>query len=249
MKIKTITQIHTSYDRLGVYERVSLERWRALNPNIEYQFITDKDIDDFVIQEWPDKHAIYQSMMPICRAGIQRAAAVLRWGGLYTDCGSYPIRPVDDFRPSGLWNGDIAMFKLKDRENCPPLVTDCIFAAEKGHPFLRALIDEIFRRTEEPSIKALCVENYEFNYRRWVFETASVHVYSAMAEQHGITGVDGFADADGADLNERLDRVNIFRFSTESWLRPGDKRWERAGSDKMLDELNTLTGIKHVAGI
>jgi len=249
MKIQTITQIHTSYDRLGVYERVSLERWRALNPDIKYQFITDADIDDFIAQEWPNKQATYQSMMPICRAGIQRAAAVLRWGGLYTDCGSYPVRPIEDFRPSGTWNSDIAMFKLRDREGSPPLITDCMFAAEKGHPVLRALIDEIFNRTESDAYKAACVESHYFNYKRWVFDTASVHVYSDIANSHGVTGIDGLVDADGADLRERLDRVNIFRFSTESWVRSGDSRWDRDKGDRMKDEMNTLVGIKAIAGI
>lgn len=247
MEIKRITQIHGSYARLGLFERVAIEQWRVLNPDIEYRFIVDKDIDDFIADQWPQHMVTYNQMMPICKAGVQRLSAVLRWGGFYTDCGSYPIRPIKDFRPEGLWESDLVMFKLRDREGQPPLITDCMFAAEQGHPFIRGLIEEIFRRTEDVARKAACVEGDYFNYRKYVFETASVHAFSDYANANGVAGVDGLADADMYDVLNRTDRVNISRYSTESWVRKN--RWIENDRNKIEDELNTLNILKQITGV
>lgn len=247
MEIKRITQIHGSYQRLGVFERVAIEQWRVLNPDIEYHFIVDKDIDDFIAEQWPQHMITYNQMMPICRAGVQRLSSVLRWGGLYTDCGSYPLRPIKDFKPEGIWDGDLAMFKLRDREGQPPLVTDCIFAAEKGHPHLRGLIEEIFRRTEDIARKAACVEGEYFNYKKYVFDTASVHVFSDYANANGIKGLDGLADADMHDLLHHTDKVNFLRYSTESWVHKN--RWTENDRDRVEEEFNTLNIIKSITGV
>lgn len=247
MQIQIITQIHSSYERLCPFERVAIERWRALNPSIRYQFITDKDIDPFIAEHWPQHVSTYHRMMPICRAGVQRLAAVYRWGGLYTDCGSYPLRPVADFRPSTVWDNDIVLFKLRDRDGYPPMVTDCMFAATAGHYHAKGLIEEIFRRSEDVARKAACIEGNEFNYKLYVFETASVHAWSDYARANSIEAVDGLADATGYDLAHHTDRVNIMRFSTESWVKRN--RWAENNADRLRDEMGLLNALKAHAGI
>lgn len=247
MHIKRITQIHGSYNRLGVFERVAVERWRVLNPDIEYHFIVDKDIDDFIAEQWPQHMVTYHHMMPICRAGVQRLSAVLRWGGFYVDCGAYPFRPIKDFQPEGIWGTDLAMFKLRDREGKPPMITDCMFAAEQGHPFIKGLIEEIFRRTEDIARKAACVEGDYFNYKKYVFDTASVHVFSEYANACGVKAVDGLADADMYDVLHHTDRVNIFRYSTESWVKKD--RWTEGDRDRVEEEFNALNIIKQITGV
>lgn len=261
MIIKRVTQIHSSYERLGVFERVSLERWKALNPDVDHRFITDADIDSWIEGRWPQYVDLYRNMLPICRAGVQRLAVVLRWGGLYADCGTYPIRPIGKFKPFDLWDGDLVMFKLKDRDHQGmvsiygpnvdthmKLTTDCIFAAEQGHPFLQLMIDAIFARTAERNGSGLYVEtDGTFRLRRWVFDTASVHIYSEVAHKHGIIPRDGLADAHDPDLIERPYMCNTYRYSTESWLK--ENRFVRDGVDKTTDELQNLNKLKRIYGI
>jgi len=248
LKVETVTQIHTSYARLGAYERVCVERWRALNPEVCYQFLTDGDIDPWVEERWPQHAETYRSMYPICRAGVQRLASVLRWGGLYIDCGTYPVKRIADFLPEGIWDRDLAMFNLKSRINYYPLVTDCMFAAIEGHPFIAGLIEEIFRRTECPSFRANRTDaDGEFNYRGYVFDTASVHAYSQYALQQDVKGVNGLPDADIIDLHGKPESLNTFRYSTECWLE--DNRFVRDGINKHEQEMQTLEILKDTYGI
>lgn len=240
MQIETVTQIHESYKRLGPFERVCVERWRALNPSVRYQFLTDKDIDPWVKDQWPQHVDTYQNMIPIARAGVQRLSSVLRWGGLYVDCGTYPVKPIDRFKPEGIWDRDLAMFRLQDRPDEIPTITDCIFAAVEGHPFIRGLIDEIFRRTEDASYASEDV-------RKFVFDTASVHVFSEYAYAQGVEGVRGLPDATHVDIDERKDEVNTMRYSTESWV--PNNRFQRSGINRFDDEMGALEVLKHHYGI
>jgi hypothetical protein len=240
MQIETVTQIHESYQRLGPFERVCIERWRALNPGVKYQFITDKDIDPWVKQRWPQHADTYDSMLPICRAGVQRLSSVLRWGGLYVDCGTYPVRPISEFKPEDIWERDLVMFRLQDRRDPIPIITDCMFAAVEGHPFIHGLVSEIFRRTEDTSYASP-------NVRRFVFDTASVHVFSEYANEQGVEGVRALADATHVDIDERIDAINTMRYSTESWV--PNNRFKRDGIDRFKDEMYTLEVMKHHFGI
>ena len=253
MKIKQITQIHSSYGRLGIFERVAIERWRALNPDVRYQFIVDEQIDDYINATWPQHGELYNSMFAICKAGVQRLAAVHRWGGLYADCGTYPIKPIAEFYPLDIWDRDLAMFNLKTRACGTTLVTDCIFAAEQGHPFIAGLIEEIFRRTSDPAYRLKCVvphptKHFSFDQRRYVFETASVHAFSEFSKSQGIVAVNGLPDAELSDLETAPETVNTLRHSTECWL-PDDNRFVTGGVDKDKAELQLLTVIKDRAGI
>jgi len=244
MIVRRVTQIHGSYHRLGTFERVSIERWRALNPEIEYQFITDADIDPWIESSWPDYAEMYRGMYPICRAGVQRLSAVLRWGGLYADCGTYPIRPINQFQPADIWDRELAMFKLKDRPGTGQLVTDCIFAAEAGNSFIRGLVEEIFRRTANP----FYVKKWaDYGHRGYVFDTASVHVFSEYAEQCGVIAVNGLPDADATDIRNCPEKLNTYRYSTECWLE--DNRFVTQGIDKHKDEMGTLQTLKETYGI
>ena len=252
MTIHQITQIHGHYSKLSVFERVAIERWRSLNPSIAYRFITDKDIDSYIQSNWGEHWEIYCQMSPICKAAIQRLAAVHRWGGMYADCGIYPLRPVSKFVPIDTWDQDFVLFKLDDRPNIKNVVTDSLFAAVKGHPLGAGLIEEIFQRTVNPEYKLQSVKehptlHYCFDYPRYVFLTASIHAYTDYAAKHGIKLIDGLADAQLSDLETRLESVNFLKHPTGSWL--PENRFEAEGENQQVAELRFLTAIKDRAGI
>lgn len=120
--------------------RVYTERWRELHPGWEYRLWGDEDLgwlrnrdlyDE--IRRWVPPWAWY-----VTRSDIARYEIILRHGGLYVDCDTEPLRPVDD----ALRNRT----ELAATEPHGGIVGNTYLAAVPDHPALAELVDIVRRR-------------------------------------------------------------------------------------------------------
>jgi|TARA_E500000305_G_scaffold105652_1_gene103324 hypothetical protein len=235
-----IIQIHENYTRLGTFERVSVERWKLLNPDWHYQFIEGDQLVGHIKETWPEQFSQYCDFATIQKAAIQRIAAVHKYGGLYVDCDVYPIKMANTFTDL---KSEANFYNLKDHSNYDgDLVADYIFAAKKGSKLLSRLGDEIFKRSLERTVEELN------GWEGFIYETCSIHAFSevafgAKAKRQFIDGCDNHIE----DLKASPMECNTYHYSTEGWV--NNNRFERDGKDKQYDQLQHLDVIKEIYGV
>ena len=238
---KNIFQMHNRYEELGPFERVSLERWRALNQDWSYRFITQGELDEYILDTWSEHADTYRQMQKIQKSQIMRAAIVYQNGGVYSDCDIYPIHKLNDFIPT---DKPSAWFKLKDRADKRILIADYFFGAEKGHHVLNDIINESYERTV--SRKHL-IDNPDWGWAGYIYESSSIHAWSDIAlvkhKEPMLEGGDNWIQ----DIEADPSKCHIYHYSVESWI--PNNRFEREKKDPFSDEMHHLNAVKHFTGI
>lgn len=207
-----------------------------LNPDWNYQLLTDEDLDPYVKHMWQDHIKTYNTMEIVQRAGVQRLAAIYRYGGVYADCDLYPMKPVSQFVDT---SKPIQMFSIEGRDN---LVQDYLFFAEPEHPLIHRMIMTAFHRTETTtpeSHSAGC-------WKGWMFYSAGIHMVSDVAAEAGITGCSGCADSI-EQLRGNPQGYHTLHFSSEHWV--DDRRWGGSLEGETLDSFKCLSTLKRIYGI
>lgn len=239
MLTKNIFQIHNRYEDLKVFERVSVERWRAINPDWNYHLMlgTELSVDDYIRDNWPKQADLFSSMSVIQKSQIRRAALIHQNGGLYADCDIYPLHPLSDRIP----DRDSAWYALKDRDDGRKFIADYFFYSVAGNPILTDIIDEAFERTANGD--ALKKKNPV----GFIFETSSIHCYS-----HVVVNVHGkerlpWGDNWICDLESNPNECLFYHYSTESWI--AENRFVRDNINPFEDEMHHLNAVKYFTGI
>jgi mannosyltransferase OCH1-like enzyme len=138
---------------LPLKQRAFVTNVRLLNPDYEWRFFDDRDVDAFVSAEFPQFKSIFDSFpFLIQRFDFFRYLAVYRLGGFYFDLDVLlanelsPLRSTEAVFPfEGLGFSRLLRSKGMDWE-----IGNYAFGAAAGHPFLEAVIDNCVRAQREP---------------------------------------------------------------------------------------------------
>lgn len=117
------------------------QQWRILHPDWD---VTDwrhtEDLPKLINQD------IFDHARDICPSDWKRFQADLlrlelldQFGGVYADTDVQPLKPLDPLMDRRAWIAHSPHHDTQGR----PLLTQCIMAAEPGHPFIRACIDTL----------------------------------------------------------------------------------------------------------
>jgi mannosyltransferase OCH1-like enzyme len=128
--------IHAIWVGSGLPERYArnLRRWQVLHPDWILHIWFDKDLN------WLENQNLYGAAPSIVasdaigqfRSDVARYEVLRKYGGLYVDCDTYPLRPVD----SAL-NG-LSDFAAAEDEQW---VGNTYLACTPGHPAMTELVD------------------------------------------------------------------------------------------------------------
>ena len=158
----------------------SIDALKRNNPDWEYRFYLDADIEDFIRTEYgDDMFKIYSKINPLYGAGradFFRYLLIYKVGGVYLDLKSTCAKPLDDV----ILNDDkIILAGWRNDEDGPykkwgltPSVAKILpseyqqwhIISVKGHPFLKAVIERV-------------VHNIQ-TYRPWRFGLSFIGVVS-----------------------------------------------------------------------
>ena len=121
-------------DRWKAYQR-GLQR---LHPDWAYRLWTDDDNRELVRRECPDLFDLFQKLPKnIMRADVIRYVLMYRLGGLYMDLDYEMLRPFD------LLQYDLVLPLEAGHAGGLPTYCNSIFASAPGHPFFKAVLDEL----------------------------------------------------------------------------------------------------------
>jgi glycosyltransferase involved in cell wall biosynthesis len=118
---------------------------RLLNPDFEYLFFDDAQVEDFVDQEFPQYRAVFDSFrFPIQRYDFFRYLAVYRYGGFYFDVDVLLAKSLSPLlETSCVFPFEAVMLShyLRDNFKMDWQMGNYAFGAAAGHPFLRTVIE------------------------------------------------------------------------------------------------------------
>jgi mannosyltransferase OCH1-like enzyme len=126
-----------------------IEKIRTLNPNCNYMFFDDNDIDKFMKSTKPEYYECFCNLTEkIQQIDFFRYVAIYYYGGLYLDLDIDIVSPFDDIDI----NKCIFPIELKHPsdeiliKNNLPSIGNYAFYAPKGHPFIKMVIDNILNQ-------------------------------------------------------------------------------------------------------
>jgi hypothetical protein len=150
---KRIIQTNKSLD-LPLLERAAVANIRLLNPDFEYVFFDDKQVDEFIEKEFPEYLDVYYSFpVRIQRYDFFRYLAIYRLGGFYFDMDVFLASSVSrllEFECVFPFEALTFNAFLRDQFNMDWELGNYAFGAVAGHPFLRAVIENCVRAQKDP---------------------------------------------------------------------------------------------------
>jgi hypothetical protein len=150
---KRIIQTGRSRD-LPLLHRAAVTNIRSLNPEFEYRFFDDDDVERFFDTEFPEYRRVFDSFrFPIQRFDFFRYLAVYRYGGFYLDLDvllAWGIAPLADHRCVFPFEDLNINHFLRRRYLMDWTIGNYAFGARPGHPFLWEVIRNCVRAQECP---------------------------------------------------------------------------------------------------
>ena len=121
---------------------------RSMNPHANFMFFTDKEIENFVMENFPQYSKLFNNFdFKIQKIDFFRYLAVYLHGGVYLDLDMYMTMPFDYpffendcvFPIEYLKNGD----KILQNKGFKRIIGNYGFYATPRHPFLKFIVDQI----------------------------------------------------------------------------------------------------------
>ncbi len=157
---KRIIQTNKSLD-LSLLEKAAVANIRLLNPEFEYLFFDDRQVEEFIDKEFPEYRSLFDSFpIPIQRYDFFRYLVIYRLGGFYFDMDVFlalNLSELLDFDCVFPFEALTISTFLREECNMDWELGNYAFGAAAGHPFLRAVIENCVRAQKDPD----WVENME----------------------------------------------------------------------------------------
>lgn len=150
---RRIIQTEKSRD-LPLRAKAATANLRLLNPNFEYLFFDDAQVEEFIDAEFPQYRPVFDSFsLRIQRYDFFRYLAVYHFGGFYFDTDVFLACSLEDLLEFGcvfpFEHLTIYRF-LREEYQMDWEIGNYAFGAAAGHPFLEAIIKNCVRGQQHP---------------------------------------------------------------------------------------------------
>lgn len=142
---------------------------KKLNPNSKYMFFTDKDIDIFIKNKFPQYYSIFHNFpYTIQKIDFFRYLAIYYYGGVYLDLDILLFKSLNDIIDNNKCVFPLEFSKSSDKilhkQGFYGLIGNYAFYAPKNHPFIKKIIDNIVN-------KRIDITNSTNDNRKYVYYT------------------------------------------------------------------------------
>lgn len=120
--------------------RIAIESWKQFNPRYDYRFLTDSEIDRFMIANFnAETVEIFRAMpLGVMRADMWRYAVLYVHGGVYVDLDTECLAPIEEWLPP---EANLVVGLENDLHFCQWAI-----AAAPGHAVFTHVLEMIKRR-------------------------------------------------------------------------------------------------------
>jgi len=186
---KRIIQTGKSLD-LPLLSKAAVANVRLLNPNFEYMFFDDMQVEEFIDEQFPEYRDIFHSFrVPIQRYDFFRYLAVYHYGGFYLDFDVFLASGLSDLLDFGcvfpFEELTLNMF-LRRQYGMDWEIGNYAFGAAAGHPFLHAIIESCVRAQRDPEWAQPMMRSIPrmFRDRFYVFNTTGPGLVSRTLAEY-----------------------------------------------------------------
>ena len=138
---KIIWQTHEyEYDELPDHLQQVILTWIYLNKDWVHKYVSAKEREEFISNEYPEVYHIYKQVDNIGKADIWRYAVIHKYGGVYADMDSVCISSLDDNLSQIPDDIEILTTPYGHQSGG---INNANFAGKRGAKPLRILINEI----------------------------------------------------------------------------------------------------------
>jgi inositol phosphorylceramide mannosyltransferase catalytic subunit len=134
--------------------RAMIANLKLLNPDYEYLFFDDQQVQAFIDREFRQYRGVFDSFpFPIQRYDFFRYLAVYRYGGFYFDLDVLLAEGLSELLDSGCvfpFEAPTLGRYLRTHHNIDWEIGNYAFGAAAGHPFLEAVIENCVRAQKDP---------------------------------------------------------------------------------------------------
>ena len=135
--------------------RAVIANLRLLNPDYDYLFFDDQQVQAFIDREFRQYRGVFDSFpFPIQRYDFFRYLVVYRLGGFYFDLDFLLASGLSELRDSGCvfpFEGPTLSHYLCTHHNMDWEIGNYAFGASAGHPFLEAIIENCVKAQKDPA--------------------------------------------------------------------------------------------------
>ena len=138
---------------LALKQRAFTANIKLLNPDFEWCFFDDSDIDRFIDREFPQHRAVFDAYTThIQRLDFFRYLAIYRLGGFYFDFDVLLARELNELLPLGCVFPfeALTLSRVLRQHGMDWELGNYAFGASPGHPFLAAVIENCVRAQRNP---------------------------------------------------------------------------------------------------
>jgi inositol phosphorylceramide mannosyltransferase catalytic subunit len=139
---------------LSLKQRAMTTNLKLLNPDFEYVYFDDQDVQRFIDSEFPEHRKMFDAFrFPIQRFDFFRYLAVFRLGGFYFDLDVLLASDLSSLLTSSCvfpFEG-LTFSRLLRGYGMDWEIGNYAFGAAAGHPFLEKAIENCVRAQEDPS--------------------------------------------------------------------------------------------------
>jgi hypothetical protein len=141
--------------QLPMVQRAAALNVKLLNPDFEYMFFDDEQVEAFLRQEFPEyRETVASFRYPIQKYDFFRYLAIYRHGGFYFDLDVFLAASLSPLLGCGCVFSfeDLNMSRfLRRNYGMDWAIGNYAFGAAPGHPFLKAIIDNCVKAQQDPN--------------------------------------------------------------------------------------------------
>ena len=141
--------------QLPLEHQASACNLRLLNPDFEYLYFDNAQVDAFIAEHFPDYVSVFNSFPHrIQRYDFFRYLAVYHYGGFYFDLDVFLAKDLTELLQAGCvfpFEGLTFSRLLRDSHQMDWQIGNYAFGAAQGHPFLKEVIENCVKGQRDPA--------------------------------------------------------------------------------------------------
>ena len=150
--------------QLPLRSRAMATNLKLLNPEFEYLFFDNDDVQSFINKEFPEYRSVFDSFQfAIQRYDFFRYLAVYRYGGFYFDLDVMLASDLSSLLEFGCvfpFEGLTLSDHLRNHHQMDWEIGNFAFGAAAGHPFLKAIIENCVKAQKDPGWVKLMLRGF-----------------------------------------------------------------------------------------
>jgi mannosyltransferase OCH1-like enzyme len=137
---------------------------KELHPHYEYKFWTDRDLEEFLIQNYPNVFIMYERVFPyvIQKMDFIRLLLVYHFGGIYIDLDVVCTKNADNILKYPCTLINTTPHNSFSKKHYPIIINNAFISAERGNDFIRRVLMRIIEYRDPQSYEEYCSLGSEY---------------------------------------------------------------------------------------